>query len=154
MVKDLQKGDDRQDAISLPLPSVPLTDNQMDILFANLVDDGGRLRGEIANILNDKPEETGQLLVKLLREKGPEDPEVCAILQLWTRQQEKIVEAANTSEAAIQFNLRRARLYFEAGYKDEAWKNFEAAHTQAYQEGMDELMHAIDAEENRLFPPQ
>jgi hypothetical protein len=89
-------------------------------------------------------------LVRLLKEKGVEDPETRNLLINWTIEQERLVEASADPEASIQFNLRRARLYFEAGYKDEAFENFEAAKTQAWNEHRDEPCQAI-AEEMENF---
>ncbi|MDZ7586284.1 MAG: hypothetical protein U0946_00900 [Patescibacteria group bacterium] len=85
-----------------------------------------------------------QQLVRLLKEKGVEDPEARNFLDIWTREQEKLVEQSDDYHfEQIQFNLRRARLYFEAGYVDEAFENFEAARTQAWNEQRNELYQAI-----------
>lgn len=85
-------------------------------------------------------------LVKLLKEKGPEDPEAFSLLTSWIVEQEQQVERSGNPEAAIQFNLRRARLYFDAGYIDESLENYEAAQTQAWNEGRDELYQKITDE--------
>lgn len=87
-----------------------------------------------------------QRLTRLLREKGIEDPEVKDLLIQWTIEQEKRVEGSGDSESPIRFNLRRARLYFEAGYTEEAIENFEAARTQALNEQRNELYWDITDE--------
>lgn len=89
-------------------------------------------------------------LVRLLKEKGAEDPETRNFLDAWTREQEKLVEEGDDPVAKIEFNLKRARLYFEAGYTDEAFENFEAARMQAWNENREELYQEIIAEMDRL----
>lgn len=98
----------------------------------------------------EKAESPEQKLIQLLKEKGVEDPETKELLTAWTMEQEQQVEESKDPEAPIQFNLKRARLYFEAGYVDEAYENFEAARTQAHQEGRDELLQTIDDEMDKL----
>ena len=89
-------------------------------------------------------------LIQLLKEKGIENLEVKEILIKWTKEQEKKVEESDDSEAPINFNVQRARLYSEAGYYKEAYENFEAARTQAYQEGRDELCQKITEKINEI----
>lgn len=97
---------------------------------------------------NENPE---QQLVRLLKEKGVEDPEARNFLDSWTRKQEKQVEQSDDYNLEqIHFNLRRARLYFEAGYVDEAFENFEDARTQALNEQRDELYQAIMKEMDQV----
>ncbi len=94
-----------------------------------------------------------QQLVRLLKEKGVEDPEAREFLDIWTREQEKQVEQSTGEEyhiAQIQFNLKRARLYFEGGFVEEAFKNFEAARMQAWNEQKDELYQAIMKEMDQV----
>lgn len=82
-------------------------------------------------------------VIKVLKEKGVEDSEAKELLIAWTIEQEKEVEKSKDPESPIQFNLKRARLYFAAGYIDEAFENFEAAGEQAWNEQRDELYKAI-----------
>lgn len=91
-----------------------------------------------------------QRLVRLLKEKGVEDPETRNFLDAWTREQEERVEKDDDPVAKIEFNLKRARLYFEAGYVEEAIENFEAARMQAWNENREELYQEIIAEMDRL----
>ncbi|KKT01829.1 MAG: hypothetical protein UV80_C0008G0039 [Candidatus Peregrinibacteria bacterium GW2011_GWF2_43_17] len=91
-----------------------------------------------------------QQLVRLLKEKRTEDPETKEFLDSWTREQEQMVEKSTDPEAPIQFNLRRARLYFEAGYVEEAFENFESARMQAWNEQRNELYQAIMKEMDEL----
>lgn len=75
-----------------------------------------------------------QRLIRSLREKRPdESAEVRVMINAWTDEQEKIVDASKDRRMAqIELNLRRARLYFKAGYKEEALENFNDAMDQAY----------------------
>lgn len=108
----------------------------------------------------ENEENPEQQLVELLREKGKfifnlnkgvEDPEVRELLDSWTREQEKRVEQSDDySLEQIKFNLERACLYFEAGYVDEAFENFEAARMQALYEHRKELYQAIMKEMDEI----
>jgi hypothetical protein len=98
-------------------------------------------------IESESPE---QKLISLLREKGPEDGEARDLLISWTIEQERLVEQSSDPEAPIQLNLRRARLYFEAGYIDEAMENFEAAADQAWNEKRNELYEAVMEEMDQI----
>ena len=73
-----------------------------------------------------------QLLIKLLREKGPANPEARAALIDWTEQQEAAVLRAGTAVAQVHFERERARLYFAAGFIEEANTAYEHALTQAW----------------------
>ena len=98
----------------------------------------------------ENKESAEQRLIRLLKEKGAEDPEAKSLLDTWTREQEEQVEKENNPNGAIELNLRWARLYFEAGYADEAFENFEAARMQAWNENKQELYQAIMAEMDKL----
>lgn len=67
-------------------------------------------------------------------------PETKEVLLLWTLAREAEVEAENTSRAAIVFNIRRAKLYEQAGFVSEALENYQDAQYQAEQEGEGELV--------------
>lgn len=97
-----------------------------------------------------REEQPEQKLIRLLKEKGIEDPEARSLLISWTIEQERQVEESVDPEAPIQFNLRRGRLYFEAGYIEEAFENFEAARTQAWNERRDKLYQAIMEEMDKI----
>lgn len=102
----------------------------------------------------ENEESPEQQLVRLLKEKGAEDPETREFLDIWTREQEKQVEQSTGEEyriAQIQFNLKRARLYFEGGYVQEAFENFEAARMQAWNEQRNELCQKIMKEMDELM---
>lgn len=108
------------------------------------------MKEELIFEIEENPE---QRLVRLLKEKGAEDSEVKKILIVWTIEQEKQVEQLMGdaySRAQIEFNLKRARLYFEAGYTEEAFENFEAARTQAWNEQRNELYQAIMKELDQI----
>ena len=98
----------------------------------------------------ENKESTEQQLIRLLKERGSEDLVAKSLLDTWTREQERQVEKENNSGGAIELNLRRARLYFEAGYVDEALENFEAARMQARNENKQEVYQAIMAEMDKL----
>lgn len=107
----------------------------------------------------ENKESSEQQLIRLLKEKGAKNPEVRNLLDSWTHEQEKQVEQSDDYHLEqIQFNLRRARLYFEAGYVEEAFENFEAARTYAWNERRDELYQAImkemDEIENSMENPK
>ncbi len=96
-------------------------------------------------------ESAEQKLVRLLKDKGVHDPEANEFLDKWTREQEMTIEQAEDYPLEqIQFNLRRARLYFKAGYVDEALEDFEDARTQAWNEQRTELYEAIMKEIDKL----
>ena len=100
---------------------------------------------------SESEESPEQQLVRLLRERGIEDPEVRDYLDNWTREQERQVEQSDDYPLAqIEFNLRRARLYFEAGYIDAARENLGDARIQAWNEQRDELCQAIEQEIDEL----
>ena len=105
--------------------------------------------GKISSFENKESVE--QRLIRLLKEKGVEDPEAKNLLDTWTRQQEEWAEKSNEpATAAIEFDLRRARLYFEAGYVDEAFESFEAARMQSWNNNKEELYQKIMAEMDKL----
>jgi len=94
-------------------------------------------------LMFDNNESVRQELVRALKEKGIKDPETKSLLINWTIEQERSVESSTDPDAPIQFNVRRARLYFEAGYTEEAIENFGAALTQAHHEHRDDIRLAI-----------
>ena len=90
-------------------------------------------------------------LIQLLKEKGVENSEARSLLDGWTREQEgEVKKSRDPATAAIELNLRKARLYFAAGYANEALESFEAARMQARNENREELYEAILAEMNEL----
>ena len=96
-------------------------------------------------------ESAEQRLTRLLKEKGVEDPEVRELLDKWTREEEARVEQSDDYHLEqISFNLKRARLYFAAGYVDEAIENFEAAQIQAWNEQKSDLYQEITDEIEKL----
>ncbi|MFA6397617.1 MAG: hypothetical protein WDK96_02085 [Candidatus Paceibacterota bacterium] len=91
-----------------------------------------------------------QHLINLLKEKGVGDFETKNLLNEWIIEQEKQVEKDKNPNAVIELNLRRARLYFKSGYKEEALENFKDALTQAWNEHKDELYGSILNEMDKL----
>ncbi len=89
-------------------------------------------------------------LSRLLKERGVEDPETKNLLDAWIQAEEDRVEKENTSLATIELNIKRGRLYFNAGYVDEAYESFEAARLQAWNENEEELYGKIMAEMDSL----
>ncbi len=101
-------------------------------------------------IFKDK-ENAERHLIQVLEEKGVENPEARSLLDGWTREQEgRVKKSSDPATAAIELNLRRARLYFAAGYADEALESFETARMQTRNENREELYQAIMAEMNKL----
>ena len=99
----------------------------------------------------ENKKDSEQELVRLIKEKGLKDPEAIKLFDDWTREQEKQVEQSdNYSLEQILLNLKRARLYFKAGYVKEAFEDFEDARTQAWNERKDELYRAIMEEMDEL----
>lgn len=97
-------------------------------------------------------ENTEQRLVRLLKERGIDDPEVKNSLENWTREQERQVEqSADYILAQIKLTLRRARLYFEAGYFEDSFENFSDAKIQAISEGRAELAEEIIKEMDKII---
>lgn len=100
------------------------------------------------------PENVGdkeKRLAGLLRERGVEDLEARSLLDSWTREQEgEVKKSGDPATATIELNLRKARLYFAAGYGSEALESFEAARMQAWNESKEELYRAIMAEMDEL----
>lgn len=86
-------------------------------------------------------------LIKGLREKGIEDPEVLKALDKWTVEQEQKVEAAGgTREAQLSFEIDRAKVYAEGDYIDEALDTLYDALYIAQQENKAELEGRIRSE--------
>jgi len=97
------------------------------------------------------PENLEKRLANLLKEKGLENTETRSLLNSWTLEQEKLAEKSKDYKAAqIEVNLKRARLYFAAGYIDETFENFEDARMQAWNENREELYQAIMSEMDKL----
>lgn len=92
------------------------------------------------------PEMLEQRLIALLKERGPGDPETQELLIAWTLEQERIADATEDSSGRIELDRKRGRLYFAAGHKNEAFKSFEAALEQAWNEGREELCQQIQDE--------
>ncbi len=85
-------------------------------------------------------------LIESLRIKGPEDSETQQLLEGWTREEEaKVYETYDSGSptAFIELNRKRALLYLEAGYVQEALANLESAAMQAENERMDDLWNNI-----------
>lgn len=83
------------------------------------------------------------LLAKKVVLIGYENQEIMAKVGDWMAEEEGRVEAENTPLATIVFNLKRARFYLEAGFRDEAVENYEDARRQAWNENRIDLYNAI-----------
>ena len=95
----------------------------------------------------EKREIMVQEVIDALKSKGVEDSEVFELLQRWTEQEENKTE---TSEAAIELNRVRARLYVEAGYVQEGLDVLEDARMQAWNEQRIELYNDIMTEMDNI----
>lgn len=86
----------------------------------------------------NKGDDRQELIEALKKGEGKE------LLNKWLLKEEgKVKESANPSLEAINLNLKRARLYYEAGFMEEAFENFEDARRQAHNEGRDDLYNLI-----------
>ncbi|KKQ80717.1 MAG: hypothetical protein UT02_C0003G0016 [Parcubacteria group bacterium GW2011_GWC2_38_7] len=95
-------------------------------------------------------EEHDQKLTQLLREKGPDNPIVSELLNNMAIEQEALLETSGDQVALIRFNLRLARIYFSAGYKDVALLEFDDALTLAEETHNQALAGAIKQEIEQL----
>jgi hypothetical protein len=89
--------------------------------------------------------EQEQLLINKLRESGPADPETRELLLQWTEEGEKEASANPSKRGHIEFNLRRAKLYMAASFKDEAWENLEAVRYEAFESDEEDLQAVAEA---------
>src|SRR3990167_9327483 len=92
-----------------------------------------------------KQELPDQELIDALRSHGPEDPTTKAMLGLWVHANERELNESSESTSRIEMNIRRGRLFFAAGYIDEAFDSLSSAATQADNEGKRELYDTIMA---------
>jgi len=95
----------------------------------------------------EKKETSDKELIDALKSKGVEDPETFKLLQKWTKQEER---RGNSPEASIELNLKRGRLYIEAGYVQEGLEVLESARMQAWNEQREELFNQIMAEMDEI----
>ncbi|KKR15359.1 MAG: hypothetical protein UT43_C0002G0016 [Parcubacteria group bacterium GW2011_GWC1_39_29] len=99
---------------------------------------------------SNKKEMADQALIDALRAHGPEDPTTKAMLGLWVHANERELNESSESTSRIEMNIRRGRLFFAAGYIDEAYDSLSAAATQADNEGRSELYDSIMAEMDEM----
>lgn len=95
-----------------------------------------------------------QRVVEALRQKGLEDPESIQLFTEWAKKQEAQVESAGSVEQSreiqIRFEIERADIYNDAGFKSEAAVALEDARTIASNEGLDSLQKEIEQKLNSL----
>ncbi|MFA6197788.1 MAG: hypothetical protein WC734_01360 [Patescibacteria group bacterium] len=95
----------------------------------------------------DNPESSEQTLVRLIKDRGVEDPEVRDLLTGWISAQEtEVGSSGDYAIAQVRLELRRANLFFQAGYADAARESFEAAKLLAANYRRDDLYIAIGEE--------
>jgi hypothetical protein len=80
-----------------------------------------------------------QKLIAKLRERGFDDETRKELLR-WTEAQEARANEVNTPRANIELNLKRAKLYYAAGFASEAWDVLESVREQTINEGEDDLL--------------
>jgi len=95
---------------------------------------------------SEKKEITDEQIIDALK-MGVDKPEVFRLLHDWTKQQE---EKVANSEDHINLDRKRARIYFESGYKDAALDSLEAAYEQAWNEQRAELCKEILGEIEKI----
>lgn len=85
----------------------------------------------------EKQETPEKKLIRLLKEKGVEDPETREILNSWIYSREKEIEKLEGEPyrlAQISFNIQRACIYFQGGYAEEALTDLEETRVQIFHE--------------------
>jgi hypothetical protein len=94
------------------------------------------------------PEEESEevALARLLTERGFEDSEAREHLIDWIMRQEGLVETSPDLHTRVNFELKRARLYLNAGDRQRALQAFEDAHSIAWNEGDDDFAEQIRQE--------
>lgn len=93
------------------------------------------------------PESSEQTLVRLLKDGGVEDPEVRDLLAGWISAQEvEVGRSGDYAIAQVRLELRRAILYGQASFADEARESFEAAKLLAANYQRDDLYDAVTEE--------
>ncbi|HAU07734.1 MAG: hypothetical protein UW46_C0004G0025 [Candidatus Yanofskybacteria bacterium GW2011_GWF1_44_227] len=97
-----------------------------------------------------KKELPDQELIDALHSHGPKDPATRTMLDSWVRVTEREFNENPESVSRIEMNIRRGRLFFVAGYIDEAYDSLSAAATQADNEGKTELYASIIAEMDEM----
>jgi hypothetical protein len=90
-----------------------------------------------------------EVLEALKSEDGIEDPKNRELFDRWDKQEHEKV--ANNPEAMIQFNLRKARMFLQAGYNEASYDMFCGARDQATSEGNNDLAARIDDEINAIL---
>lgn len=94
-----------------------------------------------------EPETPEQALAIRLKKNGVEHAETLEALMQWEDGQRELVDQApDRGLAQIELDLKKARLYFDAGYTEAAFDSYEAAHTHAAQTGRDALAAEIKQE--------
>ena len=83
-----------------------------------------------------------QNFILLLREKGPEDVEVRAVLQKWRDGLEE--KFASDPDRNIRVNIESGLLYIKAGFIQEGGGALEDAFEMACNEGLDDLRAEIE----------
>jgi hypothetical protein len=95
----------------------------------------------------ENPESSEQALVRLLKDRGVEDPEVRDLLDGWISAQiEEVDRSDDYAIAQVRLELRRAILYARAGQLDEARESFDAAKLLAANFQRDDLYEAVTEE--------
>ncbi len=88
------------------------------------------------------------LLIRELKAKGSEDPEVKRLVVKWTtREEEKVT---NNFPVAIEFNRKVARIYLTTGYLEAALDKLRDARDQAWHKHRIDLHKEIVAEINKI----
>jgi hypothetical protein len=80
-----------------------------------------------------------KLAAEILKEKGPQSPE----FQEWLTQEEAVVNEINTSRASVDLSIKLARVYYSAGFVDQAIESLNENREAAQGEGED-LLKEVD----------
>lgn len=97
-------------------------------------------------------ESSDEQLAAILKSKGFEDTEAKKLLVEWTIRREQEAEKSPDPDARINFERRRARLYYDAGNEEAAFEAFSDVYEIAWNEHKDELAKEIKEEVSSKFP--
>lgn len=98
----------------------------------------------------ERPESRKDLrqdVIDALREGRPDAQK---LFLEWTIVREKEVEIIDGSHATIRLTIEQGDVCREAGLYEEAFDQYEAARTQAYNEKADDLFHEIEKKMDEL----
>lgn len=101
--------------------------------------------------LPTNPEDTiEKRIVRLMREKGPEDPEARSLLVQWIEEQQKIADSTPNPVGRYDLAINKAQLYRDAGLVADATQALEDALQMAVQEGEPDCWDRVYSELQKM----